>query len=292
MFTYFNHNQLRRYLVAFGSFFRNIQIVRENAAVEQRIMVPIEYGPKERWLTRLVQDPDFTQAVSTITPRMSYEITEIGYDAARRLNNLNPLKFPSPELAHLATMYVGVPYLINIELAILVKFQQDGMQIVEQILPYFTPDLTFAFKPIPELDFIDTIPITLSTITHSDNYEGDFEHRRVLMWNLGFAMKVYFYGPKKSQARIQEVLVDVYNSTDMLIDPPEVIVSEAADHITNEDESGHVVSEATSNTYLTTGRTARVDVVAVDPSANVATTTITEYDGDVKRSLTLTDEEL
>jgi hypothetical protein len=201
MFTFFDHQQIRRYLLAFGSFFDSIYCRRYDMTGKetQRFQVPIEYGPKEKWLLHIIQDPDFLQSVAITVPRIAYEMTGLSYDGNRKLNTLQQLRFPNADLQRLARSYVGVPYIMNINLSVLTKFQTDGFQIVEQILPFFTPELTFVIQNVPELGISDQIPITLTNVTSTDNYEGDFEKRRIILWSLDFMMKVYFYGPVKSQ---------------------------------------------------------------------------------------------
>jgi hypothetical protein len=298
MFSFFNHELLRRYTVAFGSFFDKIQIRRfDNSATEiQRLVVPIDYGPKERWLVRLKEDPDLKKSVAQVVPRMAYELTNISYDGARKLVTLNKMNFPfsTPE-RRLSQIYVGVPYNLTFELAILTKTQSDGLQIVEQILPYFTPDLTFKMLTIPELALTDTIPMTISSVQHSDNYEGTFETRRVVMWTLTFSMKAWMYGPTRTGKPITEVIVDIYNAGGNLLDPPEILATETFDEFVSEDGTGHLVDESTSNTYLSTGRVARIDAALTpkdqDPSPNPSVlTTIEETSQDIKRNLTLADE--
>lgn len=232
MNTYFKHLLMRRYLLAFGTLFDNITITRENATgVEQyRQTVPLEYGPKERWLTRLTQDPDFLQGVAQVVPRMSYELKNLAYDPTRKLNTLQRLSFASDTPHRQDRSYVGVPYTMTIGLSILTKLQQDGMQIVEQILPYFTPNYTIAVHPLAEYDeLVDVIPITLSSISHADNYEGDFLTRRAIVWDLEFTMKVNFYGPVKTGKPIEEVFVNVYNSPypDLQAPPDETLYPRA-----------------------------------------------------------------
>lgn len=298
--THFNHHQLRRFIVAFGSFFNSIEVRREDATGTevQRLVVPLEYAAKAGWFTRLAQDPDFLRGIGTITPRMSYQITGIGYDAARKLQSLDALAFTAQPYNHLSRLYVGVPYNIQFELAILAKVQQDALQVVEQIVPYFTPDLTFKMQTVPELHVVDMIPMTLNGVGETDNYEGDGLTRRQIIWTLTFTMKVNFYGPVRSQSRIEEVVIDLYNApfADLQIEP-EVLATEDLQEFTLEDDSGHLVTENTPDSYLSTGRVVRVDTIATNPSQDPADpvaseTTITDYDGDVKRSRTFTDDNL
>ena len=300
MFVTFDHQQLRRYVLAFGSFFDNLFIVRKDITEteKQRICVPIEYGPKEKWLTHIVQDPDFMQAVAIILPRMSFEMTGINYDGSRKVNSLNQLKFPSSTTRQMARTYIGVPYTLSFGLDILVKFQSDGFQIVEQILPYFTPDLTFALQAVPSLGIVDQVPLTLQSISHTDNYEGDFEKRRIIIWTLGFTMKVFFYGPNRSQGRIEEVLVDIYNTPFADLSDPPIYLETEDNHLLVNEDTTLLVDETTANVYLNVGRVAEIDATAVpadqtaDPGEGTAVTTITDNDGDVKRSRTLIDEKL
>jgi hypothetical protein len=299
--SWFNNDQLRRFLIAFGSLFTNMEIHRSDAnGVEtQRLTVPLDYAPKERWLARLEQDPTLQKGVGITVPRMSYIMTAIAYDQSRKLNTLNNLRFPSATQRALARLYVGVPYLLSLDLSILTKTQEDGLQLLEQILPYFTPDLTFRLVTLPDLGVVDQIPLTLAGVHESDNYDADWMMRRMIVWTLTFTMPVNFYGIVKSQGRIEEVIVDMYNSTLDNILVPTIIATETWDVFTLEDDTGHLMDESTSNAYLTTGRVARIDVVATNPEQDIDTvpissvTTVTESDtGDLRRDSTTGIDEL
>jgi len=231
MDTHFKHLLLRRYLLSFGSLFDNITLTREDAAGDEvyRQIVPIEYGPKERWLTRLTQDPDLKRGVGQVVPRLSYEMSSIAYDTARKLNSLEKLTYAASSSDNRGRLYVGTPYTLSIGLSVLTKLQQDGMQIVEQILPYFTPDYTIAIEPLANYPtLVDVVPIVLQSVSQTDNYEGSFETRRVIVWDLEFSMKVYFYGPIKDKARIKKVIVDLYNSNSDDLSAPN---ADAAPHV-------------------------------------------------------------
>jgi len=290
MFSHFKHNLFRRYIIAFGALFNNIVVVRDAASGTevQRITVPLDYAPKERWLVRLLQDPELKKGVAQVLPRLAFEMTAISYDSSRKLNTLDQLSFITTEQRRLARLYVGVPYALGFSLHALVKTQEDGFQITEQILPYFTPDYTFAMQVVDELSLTEPIPLTLNGVTSSDNYEGDFEHRRAIIWTFDFSMKVYFYGPVRRQTPVERVIIDIYNSPlNDLLNPPVHLRLESPNdnYLLTEDGSGHLVDESTANAYLTTGRVARIE-------ATETQTTITEDDGDVKRTDTLTDESL
>jgi len=258
MHTHFKHLLLRRYLLAFGSLFDSITITRENetGAETYRQQVPLEYGPKERWLTRLTEDPEFLRGVAQVVPRISYELSNISYDTTRKLNTLNNLKFASNEEHKLAKLYVGVPYTLTISLSILTKLQQDGMQIVEQILPFFTPDYTIAVRPLANYsDLVDIVPITLQSVSHSDNYEGDFITRRAIIWTLDFSMKVFFYGPVKDSKRIEEVIVNLYNSPYEDLSAPNANTLPKVTITVDADPANQVINSTsttiTSNTTIT-----------------------------------------
>lgn len=236
-----------------------------------RQQVPLQYGPKERWLTHLVQDPDYTKGVGQVVPRMSYEMKDIAYDPSRKINNLDALKFSSATAHRTAKLYVGVPYTLTIQLSILVKLQQDGMQIVEQILPFFTPDYTIALRPvdtIPEL--VDQVPVVLQNVTQTDNYEDDFIKRRVIIWTLDFGMKVFFYGPTKDSKRIEEVIVNLYNSPYLdLSAPVEDALPKAVIDVKADPPTQNVTintTSITSNTTITEYLTA--DAASASPSAS------------------------
>ena len=285
MFTHFKNNQFARYLYAFAQLFSNVVLTREDSTgVEvQRFVVPIEYGPKERWYTRLVQDPQLLQGVSQILPRMCFECTNVAFDASRKLVTMNKLHAPGSRPTVQQSMYVPVPYTLGFELNILTKLQQDGLQIVEQILPFFTPDMVMMLSVIPELGIEDEVPLSLVGVTHSDNYEGDFEKRRSITWTLSFNMKVNFYGPHRAQSRIQEVLIGIHNTAlSELLDPPENFITESGQNMLETEAGVSLVTEHTPDEYTDADPDALItavpDPVDQDPDVRpvTANTTITE----------------
>lgn len=298
MFSFFNHEQFRRYLVAFGSIFNHIEIRRTDAdgAEVQRLVVPIEYAQKERWFTRLTQDPEFLQGVGQTLPRLSYEVEKVSYDAPRKLNNFDAMAFPSSSQGRLTRLWSGVPYNIDINLTLLAKTQQDALQVVEQVLPFFTPDYIFAMETIPSIPLVDQIPVILNSVSPADSWDGEFEKLRAITWTFSFTMKVNFYGPVKTGHRIEEVIIDLYKMPLAGLDAPIYMKNEDGSLMLLESGTGHLMNEATANAYLTTGRVARIDAVALpnqvpEPGPNVlADVTLTEFDGDVKRNLLLEDE--
>lgn len=203
-----NHDSLRKYIIVFGTVFNDIYINRLSNAGEvlQTLKVPLTYGPKDKVLSRLEQSPRLDDQVGIILPRISFEMTTMEYDSTRKLNTLNKLTKQSTNAGtddEVKYQYQPVPYDMQFEMNILVKNAEDGTRIVEQIVPYFTPDFTVSVNLVPEVDGPRDIPIILNSITSQDEYEGSFEQRRALIWTLSFTMKGYLYGPTKKSKLIK-----------------------------------------------------------------------------------------
>jgi hypothetical protein len=203
-----NHDSLRKYIIVFGTVFNDIYINRLSNAGEvlQTLKVPLTYGPKDKVLSRLEQNPKMDNQVGIILPRISFEMTTMEYDPTRKLNTLNKLTKQSTNAGtddEVKYQYQPVPYDMQFEMNILVKNAEDGTRIVEQIVPYFTPDFTVSVNLVPEVDGPRDIPIILNSITSQDQYEGSFEQRRALIWTLSFTMKGYLYGPTKKSKLIK-----------------------------------------------------------------------------------------
>lgn len=203
-----NHDSLRKYIIVFGTVFNDIYINRLSNAGEvlQTLKVPLTYGPKDKVLSRLEQSPRLDDQVGIILPRISFEMTTMEYDPTRKLNTLNKLTKQSTNAGtddEVKYQYQPVPYDMQFEMNILVKNAEDGTRIVEQIVPYFTPDFTVSVNLVPEVDGPRDIPIILNSITSQDEYEGSFEQRRALIWTLSFTMKGYLYGPTKKSKLIK-----------------------------------------------------------------------------------------
>jgi len=213
MFQQYYHGTIRKYIIGFGNLFNGIVIARLNTAGEriQSIAVPLAYGPKERFLVRLRQDPNFEQAVAITLPRMGFEITGMTYAPTRKLSSTIKnvtLKFDDND--RLKTQYVPVPYDINILLSIFVSNADDGAQILEQILPYFRPEFTTNIRLIPEMNVVVDTPVVLQDVSIEDTYDGDFDTRRALIYNLNFSMKAYIYGPVANQGVIKRSVTNFF----------------------------------------------------------------------------------
>jgi hypothetical protein len=213
MFQQYYHGTIRKYIISFGNLFNDIVIARLNTAGErvQSIAVPLAYGPKEKFLVRLRQDPNFEQAVAITLPRMGFEITGMTYAPARKLSStIKNVTLKSDDNDRLKTQYVPVPYDINILLSIFVSNADDGAQILEQILPYFRPEFTTNIRLIPEMNVVVDTPVVLQDVSIEDTYEGDFDTRRALIYNLNFSMKAYIYGPVANQGVIKRSVTNFF----------------------------------------------------------------------------------
>ena len=215
--NYFYNESTRNVVVAFGTLFNGIQLTKKDASgnVTQTMKVPLAYGPKQKWLSRLTEDPNLSKKVAVTLPRIGFEISGLTYDATRKQNKVMKAKkvLDGADNNQLKSGYMPVPYNVDFEMYILAKSSDDALQIVEQILPYFQPEHTVTLREIPELDIIRDVPIVLNSISYEDDYEGDFTSRRSIIYTLSFTAKYYLYGPVTSTNVIRTVQVDQYANT-------------------------------------------------------------------------------
>jgi hypothetical protein len=201
MFEYFYHEILRKTVIGFGSLFNNIEIKHKNNSdqVVSVIKVPLAYGPTQKFLARLDQSPDLNKPVQITLPRMSFEFTGLTYDSTRKSTTTQTFITKSENNSKdIKKVYLPVPYNMQFELSIMSKLNDDALQIVEQILPYFQPAYTISITVIDSINEKRDIPVVLENITMQDDYEGDFTTRRVLIYTLRFTAKVYLFGPISS----------------------------------------------------------------------------------------------
>jgi hypothetical protein len=210
----FYHSLLKKYIIVFGTLFNNISIERtdDNNNVLERMRVPLAYGPREKHLARVETNLGSDIPVATRLPRMGFDMTSIMSAPQRKLNTLN--KYQKNVPGNRAKAYMPVPYDITFQLSIMAKTMEDGTRILEQIIPYFTPEFTVSAKMIETLDDITDIPIVLNSISPEDTYDTDFETRRMIMFNLDFTMKVLFWGPV-SQSKIIKFVEVNFNDEDL-----------------------------------------------------------------------------
>jgi hypothetical protein len=194
----FYHGIIRKCIVGFGTLFSDIYIDRKQGDsvtgnTIQRLQVPLAYAPKEKWIVRIDSDPNLEQHTYTTLPRMSFEIIGYNYDPARKINRMQQLSCGGGS-GSISTMYTPVPYNIDISLYILTKTQEDGLQIIEQILPTFTPEYTLTLNVVPDMNVKIDVPIILNSVAVNDEYDGDFQTRRFVTHTLNFQMKVNLFG--------------------------------------------------------------------------------------------------
>jgi len=204
MFEYFYHQILRNTIIGFGTLFNNIKIKTTNANGEviSEIKVPLAYGPKQKFLARLEQSPeDLNNPVRITLPRMSFEFVGLSYDGSRKVTTTQSfLVSDKTDKSSIKKMYMPVPYNMEFELNIMTKHNDDMLQIVEQILPYFQPSYTLTIDLVDSIGEKRDVPFTLNNITMEDDYEGDFTTRRSLIYSLKFSAKTYLFGPVPSKA--------------------------------------------------------------------------------------------
>ncbi len=193
--------------------FNNIVVSRKTTAgvVDKRIKVPISYSPRDKLLARVETDPALRNPTAVSLPRMGFEVTSMTYAGERKLSTIQRYTIKSTSDSDKKNLvYSPVPYDINFQLSIMVKSAEDGTQILEQILPFFTPEWTNSVQLIDDLELKMDIPLVLISVSSDDTYDGDFETRRALIWTLDFTMKGYFYGPIKNKKIIKFANVNFY----------------------------------------------------------------------------------
>jgi len=198
MFEYYYHEIFRRTIVSFGTLFNNISIKHFNDAgnVTSVIKVPLAYGPTQKFLARLEQQPNLNAPVQMSLPRMSFEFVGLSYDAGRKLTTTQTFLTSSTEdKTDIKKAYMPVPYNMDFELSIMCKLNDDMLQIIEQILPYFQPSYNLTVDLVKTIGEKRDIPIVLENISMDDTYEGDFNTRRALIYTLRFTAKTYLFGP-------------------------------------------------------------------------------------------------
>tara|TARA_B000000609_G_scaffold5939_1_gene3780 strand:- start:1286 stop:2131 length:846 start_codon:yes stop_codon:yes gene_type:complete len=215
--TYYYHEIIRKTIIAFGTLFNNMIVKHQdaNGTIVDEKRVPLAYGPAAKFIARLDQQPDLNKMVAITLPRMSFEMTSIAYDSTRKAGITQTFKAVGND-DKLKRVFLPVPYNIGFELSLLTKLNDDALQVVEQILPYFQPSFTVTIDLISSIGEKRDVPITLQNVTFQDDYEGDFSTRRALIYTFQFVAKTYLYGPitENPEGLIKKVIVDQYASTD------------------------------------------------------------------------------
>ena len=237
--TTYYHQTIRKYVAVFGTLFNDINVVRRDASdvIKEQIKVPIAYSPRDRWILRLrrargVSGTD--EAVAMTLPRMGFDLTAITYDGTRKLNTLGQV-YSANTAAGTSTLmkqYNPVPYNFDFSLYSMVSNAEDGAQIFEQIVPFFTPEFTVTVNLIPSMNIAPDVTMVMNGVTIEDNYEGDFQATREIIWTLTFTMKGYIYPDVKTGSVVKTVIVNLRMPGDSEIPPAEYIILEDSTTLT------------------------------------------------------------
>jgi len=213
--TYFYHEIMRKTVIAFGTVFNDINVRHQDKTGKDisNVRVPIAYGPRQKFLARLQQQPDLNKAVQITLPRMSFEMTSIDYDPSRKSGVTQTFKAQDDK--KFKKVFMPVPYNLGFELNVLTKTQDDALQIVEQILPFFQPGFTLTIDLVKSIGEKRDIPLILQNISFTDDYEGNYETRRALIYTFTFTAKTYMFGPiaDSTDGLIRKVQLDYYSDT-------------------------------------------------------------------------------
>lgn len=213
---HFYHRTIRKVVVAFGTLFNNIQLIRYTKDLSQekeRFRVPLSYGSKEKYVTRLFSDPNLIKSVAIVVPRISFEMTGLSYDSGRK--QISSIRnFSANNSTRINTQFVPIPYNFDFSMSIFVRNTEDGTQILEQILPYFTPDFNVTVDFIPGMDQKYDLPIILNSVNTTTEYEGDFLSTRYITWDLEFTVKGYIWPSLNTGKYIRQANTNIIVSQD------------------------------------------------------------------------------
>ena len=215
--TYYYHEIIRKTIISFGTLFNDIHIRHTdgdgNSVSDMK--VPLAYGPVQKFLAKITQQSELNKPIQITMPRMSFEMTSVQYDSTRKSSLIQTFK-TCDDGSKVKKVFMPVPYNIGFELNILSKLNDDSLQILEQILPYFQPHFNLTVDLVDSIGEKRDIPIILESVSFQDDYEGNFDTRRSLIHTLQFTAKTYLFGPiaDSSDGLIRKVQIDMYTNTD------------------------------------------------------------------------------
>lgn len=210
------HGIIKKTITAFGALFSDIKIERRQTdsvtgTVIQTLQIPLAYAPKEKWLVRVDSDSTLENHTYTSLPRLSFEITNYSYDSVRKTNRMQKITCGSGESTN-GSIQSPIPYNVDISLYVLTKTQEDALQIIEQILPIFTPEYTLSINAIPSMNVVQDVPVILNSISVQDDYDGDFQTRRFVTHTLNFTLKINLFGSVSTRKVITKVFANINDS--------------------------------------------------------------------------------
>jgi len=217
--TYHYHEIIRKTIIAFGTLFNTVEIrhTKQDGSEYSTMKVPIAYGPTEKFLARLEQKPDPRRRVSITLPRLAFELVSISYDNSRKISTMQTFKAFTNDSSKVAKkVFMPVPYNLGFRLSIMTQYNEDSMQIIEQILPVFQPSFNVTIDLVDSIGEKRDVPMVLDGINFDDNYDSGFEEKRVIIHTLDFTAKTYLFGPiaDNTSGLIKKVQVDYYTDTD------------------------------------------------------------------------------
>jgi hypothetical protein len=271
MFEYFYNEILRKTIISFGTLFNDITILQGDSYIK----VPLAYGPTQKFLARLNQSPDLNKSTAITLPRISFEFTGLVYDPSRKVTTTQTFTVKDPnDGTETKKAYMPVPYNMQFELSVMTKLNDDALQIIEQILPYFQPSYNITVDLVSSINEKKDIPIVLENITMQDDYEGDFTTRRVLLYTLRFTAKTYLFGPVSSATKdiIRTARVSYITGTDVTNTTRELAYVATPRALKN--YTGTVVTTLTSDISITD------TVVEVESSSGLTTKTYIDLEGE------------
>jgi len=272
MFEHFYHEILRKTIISFGTLFNNISIQKKDASdTDFSVMkIPLSYGPTQKFLARLEQSGDLNKSTAISLPRMSFEFTGLTYDSSRKVTSTQKIAVKDPDTQKKVNkVFTPVPYNMQFELSIMSKLNDDALQIVEQILPFFQPAFNLSVELIDQIKEKRDIPIILENITMQDDYEGDYSTRRVLLYTLRFTAKTYLFGPVTRVEPIKQATLSYYTDSAEKRDLAYKVTPRAVKDYDNSvvtNLSADILSSATS--------------ITVDDASNITADTYFEIDSE------------
>ena len=274
--SYFYNETIRKTVIAFGTLFNNIKIKKfasDGKAISQ-IKVPVAYGPMQRFLARIEQQPNFDDNVAITLPRISFEITSYAYDPSRKSSPITKFTGKGSDKTKHKKIFLPVPYEIGFRLSFACKLQDDALQIVEQILPHFQPSYNVTVNMLEGVEEKRDIPFTLANVSFSDEYEGDFSTRRFIQYDLDFVAKTYFYSeiPTDESGIIKKVQVDYSTAIKAPRAQRYTVVPQAVKDY-NDDTATTITAEISTKQTL----------ISVSSAASLSSNTYIQINGEVFR---------